>query len=178
MLRRIRPSYIAAILVMTFSSIAYGRGGFAAGAGAVAEGASDMDAQLQYNRILRQQAELRAIELRRAQREEVKQRARLQMLHEVNSNVPKMIDSGTRLDRAIYDKGVFAYFYTLLNIETNQLGPEVRQNQYARLRHNVCSNAGFREMLIDGDGIGYVYRDRYGVNAMQFVIRAADCMGN
>lgn len=149
---------------------------FLGGMGSVAEGMQQGARQRAEIQRMNQEAELRALEIRRMQRAEQQQRFRMQVVSNINQGAPRMLDPITRLDGARYERGALFIIYTLPSMQASQVTLDQKKAQYGLMRGKACGDSALRELMLDGDSINYMYRDQFGVTAAHFSYRSADCM--
>ncbi|HET8938484.1 MAG TPA: hypothetical protein VFN67_33800 [Polyangiales bacterium] len=97
---------------------------------------------------------------------------------QVNKDLPKMIDSETRFDRATVGPGLsFTYQFTLLKaaeMTPSQVGA-VRSHLSQSLRTTVCDGTDLTPMLQANVTINYLYVDNQGARVMSFPFDAKRC---
>ena len=177
MLTRNLVAFLALSVVLSNSTLAGGGfGSVLGGMGAAGQGMQEAADAENYRRESQQRQEYNANLIRQQRIALQQQQMRRLMVESVNQNSPKMVDQNTRLDGAMYVNDAFVYKYTMINLEASQIDATSKNRLYLQLKSSTCSNESLRTILATGEGVGYSYRDRYGVNAMYFVIRSADCV--
>ncbi len=89
----------------------------------------------------------------------------LKMASALNESCPVMVDSETRLDNtmAMKDK-VFTYYYTLVNIDKNEVDPaQMKATIQPRIINIVSTNPDMQAMRDLGVTFKYSYKDKNGV---------------
>jgi hypothetical protein len=95
----------------------------------------------------------------------------------INRQLPMMVDSETRLDRATVGPGVrTVYHYKILNYTSKNIDID-RLQTYLRPQvvKSVCSNKDMKASLQYGVKYDYIYAGNDGIEITQFEIAQNDC---
>lgn len=90
----------------------------------------------------------------------------------LNESCPMMVDSETRLDNAVASPNkTFQYYYTLVNVEINQVNPaEGRKVLEPQITNIIKTNPDMKAMRDLGVTFKYNYRDKNGIFIFDIVI--------
>jgi hypothetical protein len=88
----------------------------------------------------------------------------MKVASQLNESCPMMVDSETRLDNTIaLPKKVFQYFYTLVNVDKNEVDPlEIKNVIGPRIANIVKTNPDMKAMRDLNVVFKYSYKDKNG----------------
>lgn len=94
----------------------------------------------------------------------------------INKQLPIMVDEGTRLDSATFEKNQLTYGYTFLNVDILEVEADKFATELAnRLKINVCKNENTKVLLNSGKTIKYTYKDKNNSDVASVSLTVADC---
>lgn len=88
----------------------------------------------------------------------------MKVASQINESCPFMVDSETRLDNAVVlPKKVFQYYYTLVNVDKNEVDPsEMKKGVEPRIANMVKTNPDMKAMRDLDVTFKYSYKDKNG----------------
>ncbi len=95
----------------------------------------------------------------------------------LNKQLPKMINSETRLDKTTVGPGKrFSYFYTMVNYKGSEFDREdLKQSIGAKIRDSACTEKSLQAFFEKGLTIVYSYSGNDGAPAFEIPVNPSDC---
>ena len=96
----------------------------------------------------------------------------MKVASELNESCPIMVDSETRFDNALASTNkTFQYFYTLVNVEINEVNPaEGKKVLEPQITNMVKTNPDMKVLRDLGVTFKYSYRDKNGIFLFDIII--------
>lgn len=99
-----------------------------------------------------------------------------QLAGEINSTLPRMIDSATRLDKAIAGPGeTITYLYTVPGQVTANFDLSMAAEAAKVIRAHACGSLPLLDLLKRGAKATYIYRGADGKEIVRTDVRLIDC---
>ena len=100
----------------------------------------------------------------------------MQSSDDMNKNLPRLIDSETRLDSTFVLNKVFFYKYTVINYAESEIDMDYFNNiMIPRMRNSACTSKSIRSTLENGVTYTYLYHDKEGRQFSSFDIKLNNC---
>jgi hypothetical protein len=95
---------------------------------------------------------------------------------QINSKLPMMIDSETRLDKTVGYKTRFRFNYTLINHTSSNISAHALENALTeKLANNLCSNKDLQSFRESGIAMDYAYFGNDGKEITVISIHPSIC---
>ncbi|MCY4389090.1 MAG: hypothetical protein OXC18_18510 [Desulfurellaceae bacterium] len=105
-----------------------------------------------------------------------------QLMNQMNSELPMMIDSETRCDTTMYAEGTFRYIYTLINVSAEDIVPFVSDQEWevqgTDIRNRVCTTPELQFFVTNNIAVEYFYRGKHGKHIKTFTVAPSQCDEN
>lgn len=93
----------------------------------------------------------------------------------VNKQCPMMVDADTRLDNAVASEGLFQYFYTLVNIDSDDFNKDTFDNILTpSLINNIKTHPDLKVYRDNQMTMRYNYADKNGNHLSQIDVTPLD----
>jgi hypothetical protein len=95
----------------------------------------------------------------------------------INQEGPRMVDSGTRLDRAVVGPGrKLTFYHTIVDVTVWDISEQQLQDAVGpRIREQACGREEIVQLLEDGVTITYRYKGMGGIVIGDIAVSEADC---
>lgn len=101
----------------------------------------------------------------------------VQLVNEMNKNLPKMLDSETTLDTVYTYSGNLQYRYSLVNYSASDIDVNVlHKNMRSSLIEAACSNSTTASFMQEGVSVSYIYFDKSGEYITSINVKHSDCV--
>jgi len=101
----------------------------------------------------------------------------IETVSELNSNLPMMVDSETRLDNAVGFNKILKYNNTLINYTANEISPSNIYNALdKKITNSVCTSKEMKIFLDNDITISYSYSGKNGKFIIDITVSKSKCL--